>query len=230
MALKLIDASEVTSGKSVAKKIVKSVAKNVGIKLVDEPNVVPVDATVKNIVESDRKSDVIQNGELAQGTIEKTIRTIKLKQDIYYGPKNANKNKFVRIYKKLGLVWKSENINGIMVDGWFNKDKSQYITKLPEEGEFKRFGFYGCDDIYSYFISLGAVAFKLSDKENSGIIVNNKENINGVNIQNRENISGTNIACDFDEDHGFIGADLWSGYRTRQLLKNVPDNWGVIWK
>lgn len=27
----------------------------------------------------------------------------------------------------------------------------------------------------------------------------------------------------------FVGADLWSHYRTHQLLKGMPDNWGIKW-
>lgn len=152
--------------------------------------------------------------ELKHGTAHKEIRTIKVKQDIYYGPKNSNKNKFVRIYKKLGLVWiEGEKIEDTLVDGWFNKDRSQYIIKLPEEGGYKRFKFYGCDDIYDYFISLGGITFELLDKDN----------IAGPNNQK----SGSE---EDDEDYRFIGADLSSHYRFEKMLKKLPLNWGVIWK
>lgn len=33
-----------------------------------------------------------------------------------------------------------------------------------------------------------------------------------------------------EEEYRFVGADLWSHYRTHQLLKSAPDNWGVKWK
>lgn len=154
------------------------------------------------------KTNVKNVAELQQDTNQKDVRNIKLKQDIYYGPKNSNKNKFVRMYKKLNLVWKTEKIDGVLVDGWFNKDKSQYIIKLPEEGDYKRFKFYGCDKIYDYFIGLGAVTFELSDKDNIS----------------------SSTTKDIDEDYKFVGADLWAHYRTKQLLKNMPDNWGIKWK
>ncbi len=158
---------------------------------------------------------------------DRTIRAIKLNQDIYYGPKNVNKNKFVRMYKKLGLTW-TENISvdGIMADGWFNKDRSQYIIKLMEDGDYKRFKFYGCDDIYDYFLGLGGVVFDHT-KENSisANYLNNEIN----NKKTGSDIKDSSID-NFDEYYRFVGPDLWSGYRTRQLLKNMPDNWGVIWK
>ena len=137
-----------------------------------------------------------------------TIRAIKIKQDIYYGPKNINKNRFMRMYKKLGLGWRTEeNIEGSVVDGWFNKDKSQYIIKLVEEGEYKRLKFHRCDGIYDYFISLGAIPFDY-EKETSSTV---------------------KVGGDIDE-YRFIGADLWSHHRTEQLLKDMPADWGVKWK
>lgn len=30
-------------------------------------------------------------------------------------------------------------------------------------------------------------------------------------------------------DDKFVGADLWSHYRLHKILKDMPDNWGVIW-
>lgn len=172
----------------------------VDINLLEASDIIKVDKSktnnVKNVTEP------------KQGTIHRDIRAIKIKQDIYYGPRNSNKNKFVRMYKKLNLVWKTEKIDGVLVDGWFNKDKSQYIVKLPEEGDYKRFKFHRCDNIYDYFIGLGGVTFELSDKDS---------------------IIGSSATNDI-EDYKFVGADLWSHYRTKQLLKNMPDNWGIKWK
>lgn len=139
------------------------------------------------------------------------IRAIKIKESVYYGPKNVNKNKFMRMYKKLGLTWREYvEIEDKRVDGWFNEDKSQYIIKLSQEGEYKRLKFYGCDDIYDYFISLGAETFDYG-----------KEDI--TNLDN-------STVKDNGYGYRFIGADLWSNYRTVQLLKKAPMNWGVKWK
>lgn len=228
MALKLIDASEViTSGtkKGATKKTVKSNIKtddkSGDKKIIDLDDKGDNKRGYKKITYLDDKSDDKSEGEQPNIVIG-TIRTIKLVQSAYYGPNDDNKKKFVKMYKKLGLVWKTEYINGGLSDGWFNKDKSQYIIKLPEEGEFKRFKFYGCDDIYDYFVTLGAVAFDY--KEN--LIAANKITVD--NTSANTTVGGKIENC--AEEYEFIGADLWSGYRTRQLLKNMPDNWGVIWK
>lgn len=169
-------------------------------------------------VEDNSACSVTENNTgLKHDTAYKEIRTIKVKQDIYYGPKNANKNKFVRIYKKLNLVWiEGEKIGDTSVDGWFNKDRSQYIIKLSEEGGYKRFKFYGCDDIYDYFVSLGGITFELQDKDN---IVSPSSQKIGSGKDNED-----------DENYRFIGADLSSHHRLEKMLKKVPLNWGVIWK
>ena len=187
------------------------------MKLIDASEViVSGNVTKSGAVTVKSRDSGTKDNEDSSNIVGRKIRTIKLKQDIYYGPKNTNKNKFMRMYKKLGLIWRTETIGGVVVDGWISKDKSQYIIKLPEEGDYKRFKFYGCDEIYNYFISLGAVTFDLSE---------NKDNISGINIQKKDGIVDTK-----DEKYEFIGADLWSGHMTRRLLKNIPDNWGVIWK
>lgn len=186
-----------------------------GIKLLDPSDIVD---SVNNVNDVDI---VIDNSEKGNDHYDKgmvkNFKFIKLKEDIYYGPKNINKNKFVRMYKKLDLVWiEGENIDGVVVDGWFSRnrsDRSQYIIKLPEEGGYKRFKFLRCNDIYSYFISLGAATFEPTVKGN---VVDPGEKKSDV--------------TDGHDDYRFIGADLWSGYRTRQLLRDMPMDWGVIWK
>lgn len=74
---------------------------------------------------------------------------IKLNQTIYY----ANKPTFTKLLKKLKLKWSKVQINNIIMEGWFN-DTQEYIQKLPEEGEFKRFHIVGCLEISEYLISL----------------------------------------------------------------------------
>ena len=69
--------------------------------------------------------------------------------------------------KKLDLKWtENTSIGGAIVSCWINQDRTQYIIKLLEEGDYKRFKFFGCDEIYNYFISLGAIPFDYT-KENS---------------------------------------------------------------
>lgn len=263
--MKLINASEVVTSKKTSKVEIKKTKKS-PMKIITEDNIKSVtDGASKNgdVVRSDTvtvvrpeavaKIDIVVESNLNS----RSIRAIKLKEDVYYGPKNANKNKFVRIYKKLGFKWITDvSLNGMMVDGWFNSDKSQYIIKLLEDGDFKRFKFYGCDEIYDYFVDLGGVVFDHTKEDSlSSNYQNNKVNsIVGIkdssigidNIDNIDNIGNqcnnvksgdslisvnvTNDTKDTNEDYRFIGADLWSGYRTRQLLKRVPDNWGVKWK
>lgn len=229
--IKLIDASEVSVKKKASKVEIEKISKSplkiiadVPIKNIAEiPIKIITEAEKKNIIESTVKSSDQSSDKLSQDTVGREIRAIKIKQDIYYGPKNINKNKFMRMYKKLGLAWmENVSIDNTIVNGWFNKDRSQYIIKLLEEGDFKRFKFYGCDSIYVYFINLGAVTIDI--KENS--IVPQLNIDANVSI----GVSSINVSSDIDKNIGFVGADLWSGYRTRQLLKNMPDNLGVIWK
>ncbi len=247
--IKLIDAEDVVVKKKTSKVEIKKISKS-PIKIIadDGQKSVPKDICNDDVARSDTinilkpdvvkvsKHDVVDDTkpDMVSTTDigDRTTRTIKLKQDIYYGPKNANKNKFVRMYKKLKLVWRTESIDGMMVDGWLNSDKSQYIIKLLEIDGFKRFKFRGCDDIYDYFVSLGGVKFDYNGEDSPGSncrndIVGNVESVKGGNGDI------VNIGDKYDDKHDdykFIGADLWSRYRTGQLLKNVPDNWGVIWK
>jgi hypothetical protein len=275
--MKIIDASEVTTRKKGSKveikkiskgpmKIITDEGKKDGIENTSEIEVTSKPFTLKpdiikaadTIVKPDIvvKPDVVKTIDIVSPTnVSKTIRAIKLKEDKYYGPKNANKNKFMRLYKKLGLKWSTEvSLSGVMVDGWFNSDKSQYIIKLLEDGDLKRFKFYGCDEIYDYFIDLGGVVFDhtkensfspnyLNNKANNVVSANESQigvaNQNGVistvggsigdivSVSDKINIKNTE---DADEKYRFIGADLWAGFRVRQLLKKMPDNWGVIWK
>lgn len=186
----------------------------VGIELVDASDVAikggkPKSGNIDTVAKGNADSFTKSNAEQKNTAVD--VKTLKLKQDIYYGPKNSNKNKFVRLYKKIGLVWREGvNIDGNIVDCWCNADKSQYIIKIPEEGEFKRFKFHGCNEIYNYFLSLGAISFELSDNDE----------ITGPSKKNEI----------IDDEYKFVGADLWAHYRTEQLLKDMPLNWGVKWK
>lgn len=74
---------------------------------------------------------------------------IKLDQTIYY----ANKPTFTKLLKKFKLKWKKAQINNVEISGWFNNTQ-EYVQKLPEEGDFKRFHIVGCLEISEYLISL----------------------------------------------------------------------------
>ena len=229
VGLKLVDASDVVSG---VRKTTKKAAKNDGIKIDIVPKTLvdsTIDNNVKDGVKNDEETVDKPNEDLPHSDTSITIRAIKLNQGTYYGPGNVNKNKFMRMYKKIGLSWKTATVDNETVDGWFNKDKSQYIIKLPEEGDYKRFKFNGCDDIYNYFIDLGAVTFDYI-KENVTSSAYQSSSANSATNINNPITNSTKIGIDIDGDNRFIGADFWSGYRTRQLLKDMPDNWGVIWK
>lgn len=77
---------------------------------------------------------------------------IKLNQTIYY----ANKPTFTKLLKKFKLKWKTVQINNITMEGWFN-DSQEYVQKLPEEGEFKKFHINDCQEIAEYLLSLAAI-------------------------------------------------------------------------
>lgn len=241
MVMKIIPASDMVEGSKKKSKIVK---KSLGDKLLPGPikgvidldkkpdvgktdNKIDIKADVKpdvDVIVSDSKTDV---GDVSG----RTIRAIKLKEGAYYGPNDINKKQFVKMYKskKLDLKWtENTSIGGAIVSCWINKDRNQYIIKLLEEGGYKRFKFYGCEEIYDYFISLGAIPFDYT-KENatSPSYLSNYNEKGATDV-----IEGKTVECvsDIEEDRGFVGADLWSGYRTRQMLKGMPDNWGIKWK
>lgn len=218
MPIKLVSASDV-----VVKKGKKKDMSSIEIKTSKVPlKIIPKDSQIINDATSNKLSEIstvdtvktVDNKHMA-------IRAIKLKQDIYYGPKNINKNKFMGMYKKIGLRWvEYTSIDGEIVNCWINQDRSQYIIKLFEEGEYKRFKFYGCDEIYDYFIGLGAVKFDYTKEKE----------LEPTQLSNFTNKNGGIETSELEEPYRFVGADLWSGYRTRQLLRDMPDNWGVIWK
>lgn len=144
---------------------------------------------------------------------------LKIHQSPYYN----NKKDFVKLYKKLKLAWKEgKDIDGKLVNGWFFADRiDEYVLKLSEEGEFKRFEIKGCQSMVNFLKSIGAVEFNIEEKE--------KEE-KGVSVDNISGKTQDIQKITQEERFGhFIGADLLSGYRTCEILKDMPDNWGVIW-
>lgn len=132
---------------------------------------------------------------------------------INQGPYYEKKKDFVKLYKKLKLVWEElKDIEGNPSNGWFYANRiDEYVLKLPEEGEFKRFKIKGCQEMVNFLKSIGAVEFKIDEKVD-------EVKVSGIRGLSQEERFGH-----------FVGADLWSGYRTREILKDVPENWEVIW-
>lgn len=126
---------------------------------------------------------------------------IRIDEKIYY----QNKSRFIYVYKKAKLKWIPDN------DGWFSKDGSIYLLKLDAPVGVKRFESIDCKVIEDFLISIGGV-----DETKINIFINE------VLIKPYyKNIM---------EYKEFIGADLYSHYRTKELLRDKPLNWGVIWK
>lgn len=138
---------------------------------------------------------------------------LKISSNLYYGHQGKTKALFMKHYKKLGLKWmESIELNGKIVDGWFSSDKKEYILKLVEEGELKRFTGNSVGMI-DFLKGCGAVEFEV---EAVGEHINYNDNKGYI--------------TQFDRFGKFVGADLFWSYRMREILKDVPDNWnGVIW-
>lgn len=132
---------------------------------------------------------------------------IKIEQSKYYGHQNKTKELFKKKYRSLKLKWmENVKIGDEIVDGWVSDDLKQYLLKLPEENEFKRFT-GNSDGMIEFLKSHGAIV-----------------------------ISGNEKGChiDYDDKKGFmtmedrfgrfVGSDLYSHYRTEEMLKEMPDN------
>ena len=137
---------------------------------------------------------------------------LKIEQSKYYGYQNKNKELFKKKYRSLKLKWmENVKLGDDIVDGWMNDDRTQYLLKLPEENEFKRFTGN----------SLGMIEFL--------------KNHGAIEIEGTE--KGTHI--DYDDQKGFltqqdrfgtfIGADLMNHYRVEEILKDMSDDWSVNW-
>jgi len=137
---------------------------------------------------------------------------LKIHQNNYYGHQNKTKELFKKKYRSLKLKWMEKvNLNGVIVDGWISEDKQQYLLKLPEEGEFKRFT-GNSEGMITFLKTHGAVEVD-------------------------EIVSGCHI--DYDDKKGFmnqedryghfVGADLTHHFRIEEMLKDMPDNWGIEW-
>lgn len=121
---------------------------------------------------------------------------LKVNEHIYY----KNKLAFKRMYKSLNLVWEENPKTG---DGWYNKDKSSYLLKLPEKEGFKRFYAVEVQGMVDFLKGIGA------------------EDIT------KEDMKGTEqTAYQPEERWEFVGADLDSSSRRKfqEMLKALPSN------
>ncbi len=136
---------------------------------------------------------------------------IRIDEAIYY----VNKSKFKKLYKELGLSWiEFKNINGKLVDGWFNKDSSSYLLKINAPKGIKKFESVNCTEMEDFLLSIGGVNEEEIEIPKNEVVVipPYKENPNGT------------------WDKPFIGADLSHHHRLEERLKDMPDYWeGVTW-
>jgi len=135
---------------------------------------------------------------------------IRIDEAIYY----VNKAKFKKLYKELGLSWiEFKNINGKLVDGWFNKDSSSYLLKINAPKDVKKFESFNCKEMEDFLISIGGV-------NEEGIVIPKNEVV--VIPSYKENPHGV-------WDKPFIGADISHHYRIEEILRDMPDYFGVVW-
>ena len=137
---------------------------------------------------------------------------LKIEQSKYYGHQNKTKELFKRKYRSLKLKWmENVKLGDDIVDGWMNDDRTQYLLKLPEEGQFKRFTGNSVGMI-EFLKRHGAIEFEGEEK--------------GVH-KNYDVIMG----CRTQQERfgNFIGADLMNHYIIEEILKEMPENWGVNW-
>ncbi len=138
---------------------------------------------------------------------------LKIEQSKYYGYNNKTKILFVQVYKrKPKLTW-TENVNldGNLCDGWFSDDKKEYLLKLPEEGEFKRFTGNSVR-MFEFLKNHGAIEVEGDEK--------------GVHIDYDDQ---KGFLTQVDRYGRFVGADLMNHYRVEEILVGMPENWGIKW-
>ncbi len=137
---------------------------------------------------------------------------IKIEKEKYYGYNGKTKELFKKKYRSLKLKWmESVKLGDEVVDGWMNEDMSQYLLKLPEEGGMKRFTGN----------SVGMIEFL---KNHGAVLLEGEEK--GVHRDYDDKMG----FVDQVERYGtFVGADLVSHFRVEEILKEMPENWGVNW-
>lgn len=137
---------------------------------------------------------------------------LKIDKSKYYGYNGKTKELFKKKYRSLKLKWmESVAFEGGVVDGWFSEDLKQYLLKLAEEGEFKRFTGN----------SVGMIEFL---KNYGGVVVEGEERGSHIDYNDMGGY------MDQVERYGrFLGGDLVGHYRVEEMLRGVEENWGVRW-
>ena len=137
---------------------------------------------------------------------------LKIEKEKYYGYNNKTKELFKKKYRSLKLKWaESVKIGDGVVDGWISDDMKQYLLKLPEEGNFKRFTGNSIG-MFEFLKNHGAVEFEGEEK---GSHINYDDTMGFIDQVNRY---GT-----------FVGADLVSHFRVEEILREMPEMWHVKW-
>lgn len=137
---------------------------------------------------------------------------LKIEQSKYYGYQGKTKELFKKKYRGLKLKWMTDvKLGDDIVDGWMNDDKTEYLLKLPEEGEFKRFTGNSIR-MFEFLKTHGAIEVEGEEK--------------GCHIDYNDS---KGFLTQIDRFGTFIGADLMNHYRVEEILKNFPENWGVKW-
>ena len=138
---------------------------------------------------------------------------LKIEKDKYYGHQGKTKKLFMQVYGRVPkLKWMEKvELNGDIVDGWFSVDKKEYLLKLPMEGEFKRFT-GNSERMFEFLKSHGAIEVEGEEK---GTHIDYNDQKGFLTQQDR---FGT-----------FVGADIINHYRVEEILKGMPDSWGIKW-
>lgn len=138
---------------------------------------------------------------------------IKIEKEKYYGYQGKTKRLFMQVYgRKPKMRWLEKvELEGDIVDGWFTEDKKEYLLKLPMEGNFKRFT-GNSERMFEFLKNHGAVEVK--------------GNETGCHIDYNDMMG---FRTQMDRYGRFVGGDLINHYRVEEILKDMPENWGIIW-
>jgi len=138
---------------------------------------------------------------------------LKIEKEKYYGHQGKTKKLFVNVYGRVPkLKWMEKvELDGYIVDGWFSEDRKEYLLKLPMEGNFKRFT-GNSERMIGFLKNHGAVILEGEEK--------------GVHRDYNDKMG----FVDQVERYGtFVGADLVGHYRVEEVLREMPEDWGVKW-
>ncbi len=120
-------------------------------------------------------------------------------------------------------------IGNRILGSWHNTDSTVYLSKLPEDGEYKRF-IGNCQPLIDWLKGIGAQEIMGGIiKINSAIYYANKNAFMRKYKALGLRWEGIEEPNQFEGYH-FFGADMDSHKRLEEQLKDMSDYWGVIWK